>query len=267
MKPKTTEKVTKAAQWKKDKIKKLVELIKEYPIVGVVNMANIPCAQLQQMSKKLRGKAMIFMTRKRLLNLALQEAEKSKAGVLKLKENFGDIPALILTKDNPFMLYKLLEKNRSNAPAKIGQICPKDIIVPAGPTSFTPGPIISELSAVGIKTGIENGKIVVKADTVVAKAGKVIDAKLVNVFTKFAIEPMEIGLDLICAYEKGVIFAKNVLGIDDKKLFADIIEAARISYNLTLDIGYATKDNAAGIVGRAFRQAKGLAGEAKLELQ
>ncbi|MBI2112759.1 50S ribosomal protein L10, partial [Candidatus Woesearchaeota archaeon] len=36
----------------------------------------------------------------------------------------------------------MLEKNKSNAPAKPGQVAPKDITVKAGATSFAPGPII-----------------------------------------------------------------------------------------------------------------------------
>ena len=45
-----------------------------------------------------------------------------------------------------------LEKSKSNAPAKPGQTAPSDLVLPAGETPFTPGPMIGELGQLGIKT-------------------------------------------------------------------------------------------------------------------
>mgnify|MGYP000252813721 CR=1 FL=1 len=73
-----------------------------------------------------------------------------------LTEKIKGMPALLFSKENPFTLYSILQKNKSPAPAKANQEAPKDIVVSAGPTTFAPGPIISELAEVGIKTKVDN---------------------------------------------------------------------------------------------------------------
>ncbi|MFX0029808.1 MAG: 50S ribosomal protein L10, partial [Candidatus Hermodarchaeota archaeon] len=63
--------------------------------------------------------------------------------------------AFLFTNMDPFKLGLFLSKNKSNAPARVGQITPKDIVVPAGNTGFQPGPVITQLQNVGIKTRIQ----------------------------------------------------------------------------------------------------------------
>ena len=86
--------------------------------------------------------------------------------------------------------------------------------------NFSPGriptSIIGELGAIGIKAGIEGGKVAIKEDAVVVKDGEVINANVAAILTRLGIEPMEIGLDLVAAYEKGSIFDKKILGVDEQ---------------------------------------------------
>ena len=117
---------------------------------------------------------------------------------------------VLFSKENPFSLFKVLKKNKSSAPAKAGQKAPKDILVSKGGTNLPPGPMISQLSNVGIKTGVENGKIAIKEDCIVAKEGDEISQPLAEVLTRLEIEPMEIGLNLSAVYENGEILTKSV---------------------------------------------------------
>jgi large subunit ribosomal protein L10 len=174
------------------------------------------------------------------------------------------MPALMFTKDNPFELYKIIKKSKTPAAAKPGQLAPRDIIVPAGPTPFTPGPVISEFAALGIKAGVEGGKVAVKQDALVVKEGQPIEAKLASMLQRLGIEPMEIGLDLSCVYEKGVIYPKSVLDVDEVKFMADLIGAATESLNVAVDIGFITADNAEVFIAKAYREAKALEEEAKI---
>ena len=139
---------------KKKLVQELVRAIKEYPIVAIVNFENLPAQQLQKMRAMLREKGVIIsMARKRLITLALKESKNSD--IEKLIEKIKGMPALLFSKDNPFSLYATLQRNKSEAPAKAGQTSPKEIVVKAGATNFAPGPIISELATVGIKTKIQ----------------------------------------------------------------------------------------------------------------
>ncbi|MEM4263715.1 MAG: 50S ribosomal protein L10 [Candidatus Woesearchaeota archaeon] len=257
-----SEKTTKAPLYKKNIIKKISDLVKAYPIIAVANMENLPSPQLATMRKQLRGKIEIFMTKRRLILKALDNI-KDKPGLEKLKQELKGMPALVFTKENPFSLFKTLKKSKSKAPAKPGQIAPYDIIVPAGPTPFTPGPIIGELGALGIKAGVEGGKIAIKTDSMVCAEGKPISEKLAGLLVKLGIEPMEIGLNVTAVYENGTIYPKSVLDIDEEKFMQDIMMTANQAYGLALEIRYTTKETVELLLQKAEREAKALEAEEK----
>ena len=246
------------ADYKKDIVKQCVKLLKEYPIIGAVNMENLPAAQLQKMRTQLRGRVHLFMTKRRLMKIAIENVKAEKKGIEKLEESLKGMPALLFTKDNPFALYKILKKNKSSAPAKAGQTAPKDLIVPAGPTPFAPGPIIGELGALGIKAGVENGKVAVKQDSVVVREGEQISQKAAEVLLRFGIMPMEIGLDLVATYENGVIYNKDILDIDEDVFMGKLQDAARWAMNLSVEAAFPTKDNINILIGKAFNDSKAL---------
>ncbi|MCK4521968.1 MAG: 50S ribosomal protein L10, partial [Nanoarchaeota archaeon] len=206
------------ADYKKRIVDTFVKLIKEYPIVGAVNMEGMPTPQLQKMREEIRKKNIVLlMTKRRLLKIAIENAKSDKKGIEEIGKYLNGMPALIFSKENPFKLSKLLSSSKSKAPAKGGQTAPNDIVVKAGGTSFAPGPIIGELGALGIKSGVEGGKVAIKEDCVVCKEGGKISAKLAEILTRLGIEPMEVGLDLVAVYEDGLIFKKDVLAIDEKE--------------------------------------------------
>ncbi len=262
MKKKINEKTCKAAQSKKDKVKRIKELAKEFPIIGILNLETLPCAQLQQMRAKLRGKVEIFMTRKLLMNRALTETKLP--GIEKLQACMIGVPALIFTKENPFSIYKTIKKSKSPAPAKPGQKAPRDIVLPAGPTPFAPGPIISEFAAVGIIAGVEGGKVAIKKETTIVREGQEINTKIAGILSKLSIMPMEIGLDLVAVYEKGTVYGKNVLDIDEKQFMTDITQAATYALNLAVEAGIFTKETTQLMVEKAAREALSLAEEADI---
>ncbi|MBI5389347.1 50S ribosomal protein L10 [Candidatus Woesearchaeota archaeon] len=244
---------------KKKVVDEFAKLLVEYPIVAAVNMERMPTAQLSVMRSSLRGKAVIKMTKRRLLKLAIAKAKTKRPGIELIEPHLLGMPALLFTKENPFKLYNFLKKNKSQAPAKAGNVLPKDVLVQAGPTSFTPGPIISELGSFGIKSGVENGKIVIKEDRIIAKKGEVVSDKLASMLIRLAIEPMEIGLDLVAAFENGIIFGKDVMDIDGQKFVEDITLAAQWAFNLSVEAGYANKDNIEFMLIKARRESLALA--------
>ncbi|MBS3165634.1 50S ribosomal protein L10 [Candidatus Woesearchaeota archaeon] len=244
-----------ASKKKLDLVHKLAAEVRDYPIVGVVNMQNLPATQLQRMKIKLAKNGIsIIMTRKRLIQRALTESKK--ANIDDLSAKVKGMPALIFTRGNPFTLYSLIQKNKSKAPAKAGQIAPRDLMVAAGPTNFAPGPIISELAAVGIKTKVENGKLAVIQDTVIVKEGQAISQKVSETLKRLDIQPMEIGLDLVAVWENGIVFDAKQLHIDDAEFVQNIAQAATWAINLAIEAAYPTTDTAEMLVQKAFRDAK-----------
>src|SRR3989338_4854886 len=169
------------AEKKKQVAKQIQKLILEYPIIAAVNMENLPAPQLQQMKAQLRGKIVLAMTKRRIMKHAIEGIKDKKKNIEQIEPYLQGMPALIFTRENPFSLFKTLKKSKTSAPAKAGQTAPSDIKVPKGPTSFAPGPIIGELAQVGVKSGVEGGKVVIKEDSIIVKEGGSISAKAAEI--------------------------------------------------------------------------------------
>ena len=252
-------KAGKVPESKKEVVKKIADLIKKYPIIGALNMENLPAAQLQRMKSNLRDKVEMFMAKRRLMKLAIEQAKTDKKGIEKIEEHLKGMPALLFTEENPFKLFRILKKSKSKAPAKGGQTAPADITVKAGPTPFAPGPVIGELGQLGIKTKVDAGKISILEDSVVCKEGEEISENLAGMLTRLGIEPMEIGLDLVAVYEKGDIFTKSILDIDEDKFMADLSQAASWAFNLSVETAFVTGVNREFLIQKAFMDSKALA--------
>ena len=240
---------------KKEIKERLVSLLKEYPVVGIVDMEGLPASTLQEMRAKLRGKAVLFMAKKRLISLALKDVEADKPGVSRLADYYHGMPALLLTRENPFRIARILRESRTPAHARPGQIAPDDIIVKAGPTSFPPGPIISELSSIGLKTGVEGGKVAIKEDKVVVKAGEPVPPKVAEVLARLDIKPIELGLTLWAVYEDGIIYERSLLEVDEQAYRDQLMHAAREAFLVALGSGMMLPETASLILTRAARDA------------
>lgn len=254
----TEQKIAHVAEYKKEIVNDLVSLIAQHPIIGVVNMENLPAPQLQSMRAQLRSKCSLTMTKRRLIKLAFAQAKSSKKDIEKLESYLGGMPALIFTKENPFKLNRTLQKSKSPAPARSGQTAPRDIVVNKGATSFAPGPIIGELAIAGIKAGVEGGKVAIKEDTVVVKYGEKIKPKVAEILTRLGVQPMEVGLDLVAIYENGIIYGKEILSVDDLEYKKRLANAARWAFALANYVSYPTKETIRLLIGMAYNDAKAI---------
>lgn len=242
---------------KKQLVKEFTDLINSNPVVAIVNVENLPAKQLMTMRRNLQGKAEIRMTKGRLISIALDKS--NKPNVAELKKHMDGMPALLVSHESPFKLFKTLKKNSSPAPIKGGQKAPKDIVVPAGGTGFAPGPIISELAAFGIKSGVEGGKIAVKEDKIVAKEGEVVSPKLAAILQRLNIMPMMIGLNVNAMYENGSVLTKSVLDVDEEAFIKMIQTAHSDALRLTVAKAMPIKENINLLVSKAHMDALGLA--------
>jgi large subunit ribosomal protein L10 len=246
-------------QNKKDVVAKLKELIKSYKVIGLANLESLPAPQLQQIKAKQKDVMELFMTKKTLIRIALNELEKDRKNIISLSEHLKGMPALIFTNENPFKLVKSLNENKTTAPAKAGQTAPIDIVVKAGGTNFAPGPIIGELGKFGIKTAVENGKLAIKADAVVCKEGELITAELAGLLVRLDIKPMEVGVNVISLYEDGINYAGEVLRVDPQSYVDNVALAAQESLKLAIGINYLTKETVKPLIEEAYRNAFSLA--------
>jgi len=246
----------KVSEKKKKEVEDIKRLIKEYKVLGVVNLEKLPAFNLMKIKSQLKDRLVLKYSKKRLIKIAFdQVGDKS---IESLKEKLVGIPALIFTNEDPFKLFQILKKSKSPALAKTGDIAPRDIVVQAGPTEFTPGPMIGELGQMGIKTSVEGGKVVIKMDKLLVKEGEAINAKSAELMSKLKIEPMEIGLNLVLTYGNNEILVRSVLDIDVDVYFDNVKLAAGEGVNLALYMGYVTDETVELLIKKAVLEAEGL---------
>src|SRR5467141_4319265 len=207
---------------KKRLVEDLVSRCTKAQVVGIVNIHGIPAPQFQAIRKKLWGRATITVAKNNLLRLALEQANAKKPDLVKLGETIDGQTAVVTADINPFRLFKELEATKTRAPARGGEVAPEDLWVRAGETPFKPGPIVGELQKAGVPAAIERGKVVIKKDKLLVKAGDKIPRDVATVLTRLEIYPLTVGLDLRGAYEAGTVFRRDVLSVDDAKVRADL---------------------------------------------
>ena len=147
------------AEWKKEEVKELSEIINQYDVIGIVDLMNIPAKQLQKMRKSLNEKAVIRMSKKNLIDLALEDCNADKNNIVDLSGHMDGQVAIIATEMN---------------------------------TGFEPGPFLGELQQVGIPAKIDKGKICVQKETVVVAAGDEVSKQVAATLARMDINPMEV---------------------------------------------------------------------------
>lgn len=250
----------KVAAWKQEVLSELIEMFDRYPIVGVLSIGGLPAAQFQRIRQQLHGQAEIVVSKNTLLKLAIEKVAEQKDPKLRELVNYFEGPsALIFSRLNPFKLSRTLQMNKINAPAKPGMISPRDIVIPAGETDFSPGPIVGELQRAGIKARIQAGKVVVLEDAHIAKQGDVITKEVADVLAKLGIYPIELYLKLRAAYDSGTIFPGDVLAIDETQVMNQIRDAFINAVNLSINVNYPTDITIGAILAKASAAAHNVA--------
>src|SRR5438309_7577587 len=143
---------------------------------------------------------------------------------------------------NPCSLFKELEATKTRAPARGGEAAPEDLWVRAGETPFKPGPVVGELQKAGIPAAIERGKVVIRQDKLMVKAGQRIPRDVAQQLARLEIFPLVVGLDLRGAYEAGTVSQRDALAIDDVVVRGQIAQAGMEALALALAAAYPTKE-------------------------
>jgi len=239
-------------------VEEIKKLLQQYKALGVANLQKVRAAQLQEMKKKLKDMANIRVLKNTLMRRAVAEF-KDKPGVEKLEPLLSGSNIFLFTNLNPFKLSLLLDKGRVKTTAKAGDIAATDVIVPAGNTGLPPGPIISQLGSVGLHTRIEAGSVWVNKDTLVAKKGDAIDARLASVLSKLGIKAVEIGLILKAVFEDGQVITDEQLHLDLNGFIKSLVEAQSNALSLSLNTGYPMPESILLLLQTAHRKALNLA--------
>ena len=243
---------------KAEAVQEIKNFLQQYNAIGVANLQKVRAAQLQELKRKLEKSAYLRVVKNTIIKRAIAEC-KDKPKLENLEEHLAGSNIFLFTNLNPFKLTLLLEKSRVKTTAKAGDIAAFDITIPAGNTGLPPGPIISQLTSVGLPTRIEAGSVWVSRDTMVAKKGEIITARLAGVLSKLGIKPVEVGLTLKAVYDEGVIIVEEQLRLNLGEVRRDIEEAHAYAFNLSVNAAYPLPENIAFLLQSAHQKAYGLA--------
>ena len=250
------------ASWKKEIYSDLVELLQKYPVVAVADLRKVRSSQIQEIRKKLRGKAELIVAKNTILRKASEKLATEKTNVDKFADSLTGSQVLIFSQMNPYELIIFLNKNKVRVPAKGGDIATSEIMVQGGNTGLQPGPVISEFNEAKVQTRIEGGSIFIAKDTIVANKGDVISTKTASLLSKLGMKPMEAGLSLAYAYDHGLVLFPNDLTFDLDQMKTEFSTAVRLAFGVAVEANIMLPATAPQIISKAYRQAVAVSLEA-----
>jgi large subunit ribosomal protein L10 len=238
-------------------VEEIKQLLKGYKYIGIASLQKVRAAQLQELKKSLVGKVYMRVLKNTLTKLALDTMEKED--LKKLDDYLEGANLFLFTDLNPFKLALLLERGKVKTTAKSGDIAAMDVVIPEGSTGQPPGPIISQLNAVGLPTRIESGSVCVSKDTLVVRKGEPINERLAALLSKLGIKAVEAGLSMKVVLDEGLIITGDQLKVDVEETRKNLQQSSSEAYALTLTIAYPTNENINTLLQIAHKEAYALA--------
>jgi len=220
-------------------VTKLAEEMKRGKTIMLVSIKNLPASQLQKIKKSLRGKAVIGVAKKSIILRAIDETKIAElAG---MKEIVQEDSAVLISNDDAFEIAGWLTENKNPIAAKEGQISDVDITVEEGPTDLVPGPVISELGALGLQIMVEDGKITIRKSKVAIKKGDKVTGPAASIFMKLGIKPFYIGINPFAFYDAISKKIYKDVKIDKKKTLEEVLTAQARALGFAVNISYPSK--------------------------
>ena len=242
---------------KSSEVEAIKDILKGYKSIGIASLKKVRASQLQELKKSMVGKVYFRVLKNTLMKLAIEEMNQED--LKKLEEYLDGSNVYLFTDLNPFKLALLLERGKVKTTAKSGDIAAIDVVVPAGNTGQAPGPIISQLNAVGLPTRIESGSVWVSKDTLVVRKGEVINERLAGVLSKLGIKAVELGLSMRAVLDNGLMIVGAQLKVDIEATKKSIEQSNSEAFALALGIAYPTKETIKPLLQSAHQKAVALA--------
>ena len=236
----------------------LQQLPKEYSVIALSKMAKVRATQLMTIRKKFRDEIKIRIVKNEVAKRAFENI-KDIHGIDNLSGQLAGQNALMFTNINPFRLNSILSENKVFMSAKGGDIASKEILIPAGNTGITPGPVLSEFKEANVATKIDQGSIWVNRDTVVAIPGQIISQKLASLLSKLNIKPSEAGISVSFAISDGLVFKESDLSINLAEYKNELVQSFQEAIALATETAYVTEETINPLLIRAHQHAKALA--------
>ena len=236
----------------------LQELPGTCDVIALSKMSKVRATQLMTIRKKFRNEIKIRVIKNRVAQRAFEKLS-NRPGLDYLSKELEGQCALLFTNISPFKLNLIFDKNKVFLPAKGGDIATKDIIIPAGNTGISPGPVLSEFKEANVSTKIDQGTIWVGKDTVVVRSGSIISQKLASLMSKLNIKPIEAGISISLAIAEGLVLKENDLRINLAEYMEELTRSFHEAVSLAIETSYSTVETITHLLVRAYQNATALA--------
>ena len=246
---------------KYETVHETVELINQYEIIAAADLNKVSSAMLQDMRKQLRGRHKFKVVKNTLMRISMEEA--GKEGTQEFIDTVSGPNVFLFTNGNPFRIAMELNANKVKVFAKAGDIAMNDIVISAGNTGLSPGPLIGKFGVLSVRTRIESGNIWVAQDTTVCKKGEAINEDLADLLQRMGVRASEMGLSIKAVYEKGDVLLGEDLILDIDAYRTQLEQAVGGAFKVAIEAAYVTPETLPSIIAKAVQQARAVAVEAE----
>jgi len=204
----------------------LEKMLSNYSRMFVVELDNVTSNQMHQVRMAMRGKAEMFVGKNTMVRFVIKkfaEEHKNQALVALADELEGNV-AIIFTNEDLRDVRPIILANRKEAPARVGSIAQRTVVVPAGPTGLEPTQT-SFFQALQIPTKINKGAVEIMSDVTILTEGHKCGASQVALLNKLNIRPFSYGLVIRKVYDDGSILSPSILDISAHDI-SDFLSAA-----------------------------------------
>lgn len=237
-------------------VKKLADHMKKSRTTLIASCKGLPSSQFHAIKKSLRGTAEVIMVKK---NAALRAIDSiGKGGAIELKKQLVADIAFFFSDDDAFTLSGILTDNQIPSKARSGDIAPEDIEIQAGPTDLVPGPAISELSGVGLKVAVKEGKLEIIKGAIVAKKGEAIKENVASVLGKLGVSPMKVGFLPLAAYDSKEDKVYAEIRIDKEGTLTELRDLIRKALGFAVGREYYTDQTVTYFLAKASTHEKAI---------
>jgi len=240
---------------------RLNALMTKYSKVLFLSVDNVRSQQVHDVRRDLRGKGEFLMGKKTLQSKIIENRAK--------RDNATDIDKafhekcieLHLLKGNSGLLFTnadlkemsdILDKHRIQAPARVGAVAPCEVIIPAGNTGMEPT-MTSFFQALNIATKIAKGTVEIINDKKVLSPGDKVDNSTATLLQKLKISPFYYQLEILCVWDRGVVFTKADLAITNDIIEKYFLEGISNVTALSLGAGIPTAATFPVMLADAFK--------------
>jgi len=244
---------------KREYEEKLNGLLTKYSKVLFCSVDNVRSQQIHDIRKDLRGKAEFLMGKKTLQAKIIENRANSETATAldkqfheKCDELLKGNSGLLFTNADLKDITAILDKYRIQAPARVGAVAPCDVVIPAGNTGMEPTQT-SFFQALNIATKIAKGTVEIINDKKVLSTGEKVDNSTAALLQKLKISPFYYQLEVLCVWDRGVIFTKADLSITDDVIENYLLEGISNVTAISLGAGIPTAATFPMMVTDAFK--------------